>query len=340
MKKLNLLLLCLIVFGFSFVACSDDDDGGDGEDGYDSYVADGSAYEQWTYFDFATGTGRTLEIKGIEGAVTGIYYGSLDISVRGQAYGSQDSVKMVVTRISQDSVSIEMCDLTISMSEDPVEPFTLMAYAKAEKRDGKWILTGTQNECDVVNGENTKVWKVKFNGEIGLTKDAEVKITGEFTPGEMPFPLNATYDSKVENSKIYEVDGDESSFDWDIAFHKYDIRTNGGAVVKTDYTSLNAVTAIPADGYEEDVEGEVIADMSLMMKGFVGYQYCTLNRILCSWVTATPTGTMPPYTYELNKNIFIVKTKAGKYAKVKFTDTTNEKGKAVYAAFSYEYPIQ
>lgn len=340
MKKSNLLLLCLAVFSFLLCACSDDNGGTGGEDGYDSYVANASEYNQWTYFNFETGTGRTLEIKGVEGGVTGVYYGAFDLSVMGKPQGSQDSVKMVISRVSEDSVSIELCDLTISMGSDAVEPFTLIANAKAEQKEGKWILTGSENECTVVNGEKTTVWKVKFDGEVGSAKGEAVRMTGALTPGSMPFAMAATYAAVVDNSKIYEVDGDEGSFDWDIAFHKYDIRTNGGAAVKTNSTSLVQVTEIPADGYVEDVDGEVMADMSQMMQGFVGYHVCKLNQVLGRWVTATATGTMPPYTYELNNNVFVVKTKQGKYAKIKFTDTTNEKGKSVYAAFSYEYPMK
>lgn len=344
MKKPNLLSLCLILFSTAFIACSDDTKGGGGgNDKYLSATVKATEYGEWTYFDLETGTTRTLPIKGEEGAVTGIYTGGLTLSVGNSPYGGQDSVKMVVTRISEDSVSIRMNDLTINMSgAEEVTPFTLTANAKATKQNGKWVLTGTENECTVVNGDKTTVWKVVFNGEIGTAKNEAVNITGALTPGRMPFAITATYESVVENSLIYEVNGDESSFDWDLAFHKYDIRTNGGSALMTEKTNLDDITAanIPVTGFTEDTEGNIYADMSQMMDGFVGYQYVKLNSVLCGWVIKTPTGTMPPYTYKLKNNIFVVKTQAGKYVKIQFYDTTNEKDKAVYASFNYEYPVK
>lgn len=339
MKKSNLFLLILLLFGTLFVACSDEGNGGGDDGDYPSYVADGSAYEQWTYFDFETGEGRTLKIKGEEGAVTGVYYGSLKALVGTTPAGSQDSVNFIITRISEDTVSVQLNGLTIS-SGSSTEPYDLIGNAIAQKMNGKWILTAIESKCDVGSGANLKVWTVKLGGEIGVKKGEVAKLSGTIQPDGMPMPISITCEGFVDYSMLYVVDGDETSFDWDIAFHKYDIRTNGGAAVKTSSASLTGLTIIPVDGFVEDVDGDVIADMSQMMKGYVGYQNCKLNKVLCGWVTAIPTGTMPPYTYELNSNVFVVKTKAGKYAKIKFTDTTNEKNKAVYAAFSYEYPMK
>ena len=68
-------------------------------------------------------------------------------------------------------------------------------------------------------------------------------------------------------------------------------------------------------------------------------EMCIRDR-LCGWVTATPTGSMPPYTYELNNNVFVVKMADGQYAKIKFTDYSNDKNVKVYAAFDYEFPLR
>ncbi len=93
---------------------------------------------------------------------------------------------------------------------------------------------------------------------------------------------------------------------------------------KLDTKNFDAVTVgnVPAD--EEmvaDTDGSVMADMSNMMNGFVGYQSVKLNKELGGWVTATPTSTMPPYTYTLNDNVFVVKVN-GKVWKMQFNAYT------------------
>lgn len=127
------------------------------------------------------------------------------------------------------------------------------------------------------------------------------------------------------DSYVYEVDAEEEgALAWDIAVHKYDMRTNNGLVKKLDTKNFDAVTAadVPADGeMVADTDGAVMADMSQMQSGFVGYQNVKLNKELGGWVTATPTGTMPPYTYTLNDHVFVVKVN-GKVWKMQFNAYT------------------
>lgn len=129
----------------------------------------------------------------------------------------------------------------------------------------------------------------------------------------------------VGDSYTYEVDAETGkALAWDIAVHKYDMRTNSGLVKELATKNFDAVTLadVPEDGeMVADAEGSVMADMSNMMSGFVGYQHVKLNEELGRWVIATPTGTMPPYTYELNDNVFVVKVN-GKTWKMQFTAYT------------------
>ena len=142
--------------------------------------------------------------------------------------------------------------------------------------------------------------------------------------------------------KTYGVDGDETSFDWDIAFHRYDIKTNGGAAIMLQTTDLESVTSasVTGESFTSDVDGEVMVDMSGMMSGFVGYQPTKVNEVLAKWVTATPTGSMPPYSYEINGKVFVVKTAGGEYVKLRFTDMSDATGKNEAATFDYEFPLK
>lgn len=172
----------------------------------------------------------------------------------------------------------------------------------------------------------------------GCSDDDDKKIEGEATIvaneyGEWSYFNLATGDTAVltiqkkavGDSYTYEVDAEaEKALTWDIAVHKYDMRTNGGLVKELATKHFDAVTLadVPADGeMAADTEGSVMADMSNMMSGFVGYQDVMLNEELGRWVIATPTGTMPPYTYELNDNVFVVKVN-GKAWKMQFSAYT------------------
>ncbi len=130
------------------------------------------------------------------------------------------------------------------------------------------------------------------------------------------------------------------AMDWHIAIHRYDIRTNGGFAVATTSTTLSEVSVLPASGYQEDetVENTLIVDMTGMMQSKIGYaSTARTNPVLCTWLTKTATGTMPPYIYEPTNLIYIVKNKDGSYAKLKFTDHQDAEGNSGHVTFSYEY---
>lgn len=142
----------------------------------------------------------------------------------------------------------------------------------------------------------------------------------------------------------------EIDIDWHIAVHRYEIRTNGGEVLDTQTTDMNAVSSLPADTYvadesitHEDKEFPIITDMSKMMEGNVGYaRTATINRTLCNWVTKKNTGAMPPVIYTPNNHVYVLKNKDGSWSKLQFTAAGNtETNKSGYLTFSYEhYPMK
>lgn len=328
----------LVVLSATTVSCNDKNNGTGTEEpeaGATSAVVAATEYGSWSYYNLADSTQKTLDIQFKEGAVTGMYTGNS----ANNTYGiSQDDVVVVISQLTTDSVTVDVYSLNMSMSggESLVD---LTASALATNNGTKWVLTSdeaTSNLVDPDGDETYSDYKLQVTGEIGLTSGSEVNLTLSVTPGAMPFAIPLTYTATVENSYIYEVDG-EGDFSWDIAFHKYDVRTNGASVAKVSATSLDAVTSIPADSeFTADVDSYVISDLSNMMSGSVGYHYTTTNEVLYDWVTRTATGSMPPTLYELNSGVvFVVKTNSGEYYKIKFTDHTSDLGEATYATFSY-----
>ena len=61
---------------------------------------------------------------------------------------------------------------------------------------------------------------------------------------------------------------------WDFAVHRYDVKTNGGRVIETSFTSIDALLAsgsMPQGTWVEDIwtEDRVTIDMSRMMDGII-----------------------------------------------------------------------
>lgn len=137
--------------------------------------------------------------------------------------------------------------------------------------------------------------------------------------------------------------------DWQIAIHRYEIRTNGGSVIDTKLKNMNEVKALPPGDYKEDEtitnedkEYPIITDMKHMADDTglgVGYaKTATVNRVLCGWVKKTKTGSMPPTIYEATKNVLILKCKDGSWAKIQLTAAGNtETGKSGFVSFNYEF---
>lgn len=124
---------------------------------------------------------------------------------------------------------------------------------------------------------------------------------------------------------------------WDIAMHRENIKTNGGSALKTAFTELDQVTQVPSGEFVSDqlTEDKVVVDMSQMMQGIIVYDTTEINPVLNDWVVRSG---MPP-TYTVSENIYVVKTKEGTHAKIKFSSYKNDMDKTGFATFSYEYPF-
>ena len=345
MKKMNWFLVVIMLFGACFAACTDDDDNGGSWDG-ESVTVDCDPYDAWSYFSFKEGkTVKTLKVKSMEGAVTGVYYGDLNSNT---LIKNTDSLLMVINEGVGDTVVISFpaCEVGgMSGTETTSASFSLKAIAK--KEGDVWRISSEKSVVTMEKeDETTTDYYMSINGTIGTTKDADFSLAlymnvKAMEDGGMQMNMGGTFAGE-STGKTYGVDGDETSFDWDIAFHRYDIKTNGGAAVMLQTTDLESVTSasVTGESFTSDVDGEVMVDMSGMMSGFVGYQPTKINEVLAKWVTATPTGSMPPYSYEINGKVFVVKTASGEYAKLRFTDMSDATGKNEAATFDYEFPLK
>ena len=129
---------------------------------------------------------------------------------------------------------------------------------------------------------------------------------------------------------------EEAPEKWDIALHRENVKTNRGAALKSDAVSLSALTELPSGEFTADVmtDSTLVVDISQMMQGILGYQESEINPVLNAWVSRSG---MPP-AYTVSPNIYVVRNKDGKYAKIKFSSYKNAEDKTGFATLSYIYP--
>lgn len=334
MKK-RFYLLALLFMGTltTFPSCGDDDDidkGGqtekpdDGDDTDDTKeevktatVSCPSVYDKWTYFKFSDGSAVTHDIEPFAGT----YSGKMDISVAGKDQGSVEDLKIEIDRVDKDSVNIVVKNFKFG-SYDMGD---IAAGAKVSVDSTGWKLTVAQT---------TTAGNVALSSESTI-KGKTIGIKMTMQPGAMPMQIITTYAGELETSAGI----DETSFDWDIAYHYFDVKTNGGSVTETTETDLSKLTAIPADGYTADIETDsLLYDMTGMMDNKIGYASGHINEVLGKSAYLDLTN-MPPVSGKSDK-VYVIKTKAGEYVKMKVTDFTDDNGKKGYFTFDYVYPFK
>lgn len=134
-------------------------------------------------------------------------------------------------------------------------------------------------------------------------------------------------------------DGDDAKWaertDWDIAFHYTNVRTNGGtsgkgkgAVLALETEDFESVKEVSAEKFSADTkEGKV---MHGMPPKFLQSSY---NSVISDWYAQ---GHGQPATIK-KKNVFIIKTATGKYAKIQLTNVLNSKDEARFITVKYTY---
>lgn len=129
--------------------------------------------------------------------------------------------------------------------------------------------------------------------------------------------------------------------DWDIAVHRYDAKTNGGAVMETSYTSLDALRdsgTMPTGTWTEDEASKVTVDMSGMMDGNILYAESDVNPVLSRWLDVD-TSSMPP-VYTLSGKVYVVRLKDGTHAAVRLSNFMNDASVKGYMTIDFIYPFE
>ena len=127
---------------------------------------------------------------------------------------------------------------------------------------------------------------------------------------------------------------------WDFAVHRYDVKTNGGSALETDFRSFAEL--ISASDYEDgvfvaDTMSKVIVDVSGMMDGILLYHDSNVNKELSRWLNVD-LSTMPPI-YTMSEKVYVLRLADGSYAGLLFTGFMNESCVKGYITIRFKYPL-
>lgn len=129
---------------------------------------------------------------------------------------------------------------------------------------------------------------------------------------------------------------------WDLAIHYADARTNGGAVLKTSYTSIDDLPASSADfsgtefSPDEWSESDVWADQTEQLNKILGCQGININKVLSSWLQVEMKSLPPLFT--LDSHVFLIRLKSGRYAAVQLKNYMDANGDKGILTINYKYP--
>lgn len=146
--------------------------------------------------------------------------------------------------------------------------------------------------------------------------------------------IDITTDSVSGTANFTEPD------EWDIAIHRFQIKTNNGSAIETAYTSiedLKKASQLPDSTFMSDTwyDKKVITDLSGMMSGNIKYCPSYVNDIVGRWIASSG---MPP-TYTTSEKVYVICLEDGSYAALHFDSYMDNEGTKGYITCSYEYPL-
>lgn len=181
-------------------------------------------------------------------------------------------------------------------------------------------------------------------GDKDESEAGHVAATQNRSPGQYMYWFDvfgagiksSTFSSFTPTSEQAEPDA------WTFAVHRNNVRTNGGAVLETSYTSMDELPE-SSDVFrnmmfigDEWTENEVWDNQDQMLLGYVPSQGIELNRVLSSWLSMD-IPPMPP-AFSMNDHVFILRLKDGSFAALQLENYLSPKGTKCYLTINYKYP--
>ena len=190
----------------------------------------------------------------------------------------------------------------------------------------------TVASCSRDNDDSTPIPnQEQTNPNLKLVKDLDASNASEWK-----------YFS-FSSGAIVQVTNPSTDLTWDIAFNRYNIRTNSGTsgagqvgVFNTLNTNFNAVTEIPSTA-------NYTPDSIVEMQSIRGTVRQSLNPVITGTVMDNNSTGWYNYTnmggYTLSQNVYIVKTLSGKFVKLQLTSYKNSVNNTTTGFITFKYQV-
>lgn len=129
---------------------------------------------------------------------------------------------------------------------------------------------------------------------------------------------------------------------WHIAVHRYDVKTNGGSVLQTEYSDpalLVSSGIMPEGEFKEDIftTDKIAIDMTGMMDGNIIYAPSSYNEELSRWLNVD-TSQMPPI-YTMSGKVYLLRVSDGRHAAIILRDYMNDAKVKGFMTIDYVFPV-
>lgn len=226
------------------------------------------------------------------------------------------------------------------------------------------VLDGLYDEDTIGDGRSIFVdassWKDWYYIDFHAIHDSIVKGVEpdlDFKPYAIPTSLTGEWDGEsmictywydvfgegLQNNEprgSRQADAQPEPLRWDIAIHRDNVRTNGGAVMETSLTDLASVdmSVVNSGTFVADEwnETDVWVDQSQMFSGVIGNQRIKMNKVLSGWLSLQ-IPPIPP-TFIHNGHVFIVRFADNTYAAIRLADYRFN-GTNCCMTIEYKYPL-
>ncbi|MCR5393895.1 MAG: HmuY family protein [Bacteroidales bacterium] len=173
--------------------------------------------------------------------------------------------------------------------------------------------------------------------------DIPLELTGEWDGVTCYTRQQIKLGTSVELSSI-PTDTQPEPEEWDLAFHHFDVRTNRGCSLETEYTSLDqlpdSLSGVLGIAWEPDslTSDRVWVDLSSSLSYNIGCQTIAISHPLSRLVSMDVSN--PPPIYNVSGRVCLVKFQDGSVAALFLDNYMNEKNQKGYLTISYIYPYE
>ncbi len=172
------------------------------------------------------------------------------------------------------------------------------------------------------------------------------KLTGKWDEKSAISYQHVTWPSTYRTDSIIKTDPMPSPKNWSFAFHHYDVATNHGAAMATQYRSLDelpregaARESLLSQTFSPDVwtTHQSYYDLTGIYQYYIGYQHAELNPVLSTWMDMNVMN--PPPRYTLSGLVYLLRLQDGSVAALHFPSHINVAGQKGFVTVDYIWPF-